>query len=405
MIEIINTSFKVAFSSLSVNKARSFLTILGIVIGVSAVIVLVSIGSGLQEFVSNQFQGLGTNLLVVLPGKIDVKTGRGRVPGTGLPASKFTLSDVRDLSKDSPFIKEAVPILNTNTTVKVGSKEVRTTATGTSASYSSVRNISLASGYFFNSSQEKSGRKVAVLGSTVVKNLFGEGAVVPIGSQILISGDHFTIIGSLLSRGASFGGADVDDQVFIPITAAQKKFGVDNPSLLYIEAVSIEDISAAHRDAVRILSRHLKEDNFTVLDQRDLLSTVNTILSSLTVALGGIAAISLLVGGIGIMNIMLVTVTERTREIGLRKALGARRCDILLQFLVESIILSSAGGILGIILGFLGSFLLSKILTTEVPIWSVLVSFSSSALVGIIFGILPAYKAAKLDPIEALRYE
>lgn len=405
MISLLRASLKIAITSLLVSKVQSFLTMLGIIIGVSSVIILVSIGSGLQEFISQQFEGLGTNLLIVLPGKIDVKTGRGRVPGTNLPASLFTLDDVRRLSRGSPYIKNVVPILNNSARVKIGPKETLTTVTGTSASYPQVRNLVMAGGSFFSVPDADSSRKVVVVGATVANNLFGEGSVVPLGSVLSISGDYYTIIGSAMKRGASVGGADQDDQVFIPITAAQQKFGAPNPGLLVVEAVSKEQIDLAIAGAQRILGQRLREDDFTVLNQGELLSTVSSILNVVTIALGGIAAISLVVGGIGIMNIMLVTVAERTREIGLRKAVGASFTDILWQFLIEATVVASLGGVVGILLGFLGAFIIGKFISTEVTPWSVLLAFSFSALVGIIFGILPAYKAAKLDPIEALRYE
>lgn len=405
MLALLRSSFKIALISLLSSKVRSFLTMLGIIIGVSSVILLVSIGSGLKEFIGAQFEGLGTNLIMVLPGKIDVKTGRGRVPGTNLPGSKFTLEDVRNLSRGSPHIKGALPVLNNSARVKLGSNETLTSVNGTTFNYPVIRNLTLEVGTFFGQSDEVTGRKVVVLGSTVTKNLAINDTALALGQSLTIGGDHFTIVGFAKSRGGSVGGADQDDQVFIPVTAAQKKFGVDHPGLLMVEATNKDEVDMAIADVQRILGQRLGQDDFTVLNQNDLLVTITSILNVLTTALAGIAGISLLVGGIGIMNIMLVSVTERTREIGLRKAVGASFGDILWQFLIEAVVVSCLGGSVGILLGFTGAVIVGHFISTQVPFWSVALAFSFSALVGIIFGLLPAIKAAKLDPVEALRYE
>ncbi len=389
---------KLSFTSLRSNKLRSGLTTLGVIIGVFSVIMLVSIGSGLQSYITNQISGLGSNLIFVIPGRV----GGARTPG-GQQTNKLTASDAKRLSAKLSSVAEIGPVIQKITTVKYGSKSDKgTSILGSTANYPSIVKTDLASGRFFTAAQERSSAKVALVGTTVVRNLFGD--VNPIGKKISLSGNRYTVIGTLKSRGSLFG-IDQDNTVIIPITTAQHQFGVSNLNTIYLSAKKPEYVSLVKTQARQVLLRNLTDDDFTLQTQEQTLSTIKSVTDALTVALGGIAAISLVVGGIGVMNIMLVSVTERTKEIGLRKALGARRADILLQFLLEAIILSLTGGLIGIVLGLGASYVLSKFFVSAVTSWSVILAFLFSLAVGVIFGMLPALRASRLSPIEALRYE
>ena len=403
MLLLLISSFRLALISLSLNKGRSLLTILGIVIGTSSVILLVAIGNGLQSVVNEQFASLGSNLIFVVPGKINIRQGPGRPP-TFTP--KFSFTDVRNLTRLGGPIISASGLINKNSTAKYGPNSYDVTLNGIDENYGLIRSTKAQSGRFIEKNMVEGSQSVVVIGPNVVKNLFTHGED-PLSKEITLSNQRFTVIGITESKGGGFGGgSDQDSFVFVPLTTAQKYLGEKNPGSIIVQVVSGAETPVASEIVKRYFNkRGLTEDDFTVLEPKEILSTVNSFLGAITAALGGIASISLLVGGIGIMNIMLVTVTERTKEIGLRKALGAKPGDILLQFLTEAIVLSSLGGLLGIFLGFLGSLALSRVFTTRVTAWSVFLSFSFSALVGIIFGILPAFRASKLNPIEALRYE
>lgn len=389
--------FRLSINALLANKMRSILTTLGVVIGVFSVILLVSLGSGLQSYITNQITGLGSNILFVVPGKI----GGGQGPGEGV--NKLTLTNVKYLEERLQNNALISPLISKITTVKYANKSNKNTNIwGVSSSFPDIIKTKITKGTFFTKSQEGNGSKVAVIGPTVVKNLFPN--TDPIGKKITISGGKYTIIGLSASRGSSFG-QDQDNVVTIPITAAKKQFSINLVNEIFISANSPELVNLVKKRIQKILLTRLEEDDFTIMGQEQILSTVTNITNVLTIALGGIAAISLVVGGIGVMNIMLVSVTERTKEIGLRKALGARRQDILTQFLLEAVMLSLLGGTIGILLGLGASEIVAIFFFANVTPWSVILAFVFSVAVGIIFGMTPAIRASKLSPIEALRYE
>ena len=398
-------TFKLAIITLRANKLRSSLTMLGIIIGVTSVILLVSIGSGLKGYITSQLQGLGSNSLFVMPGNLEIKPGgggAGGTPGAGMAASKFTLNHIRELNQKATTLQAVMGYSENNGPVSYGGESETLQVAGVSYEYPQVRNQYPTQGTFFNASQQEAGKKVAVLGATVAEKLFGNED--PIGKKVTLSDNKFTVLGVLEKKGA-FGSVDMDNQVFIPFTTALTTFDMDKVQSIWIQAKDSTQITQAKAETEKILLRTLKEDDFSVLDTGSILSVISQVLGVLTLALAGIAAISLIVGGIGIMNIMLVSVTERTREIGLRKAVGATPKIILTQFLIESIVLSVSGGVIGIILGTAGSLAMKRFIPTGVSLWSVLLAFSVSVIIGVVFGVLPAGRAAKLNPIQALRYE
>lgn len=389
----------ISFDSLKTNKLRSGLTMLGVVIGVMSVILLVSIGTGLQKYVTTQFESLGANLIVILPGKFDIRRLNGP---PNFATSKLEVKDADSLVENSPLIAAAVPGTFTNALVKNGNDEVYEQIIGTTSDYQLVLNLPVLNGAFFSDVDTKGAVKVAVLGSKVAEKLFAGSD--PIDQKVVIGDNRFRVIGVLKPKGG-FGTDSADEQVFIPITVAKIVFGQDKVNAIYAQARNPEVVEAAIEDAKIILGNRLKAEDFTVINEKDILGAISSILGILTLALSGIAAISLVVGGIGIMNIMLVSVTERTREIGLRKALGATPNAIMVQFLVEALVLSVCGGVVGIILGFLGSLLINNFFPAEVTFWAVTLAFGISVGVGVVFGVIPARRAARLSPIEALRYE
>lgn len=393
-------SFRVALDALKANRMRSGLTMLGVIIGVSAVILLVSIGMGVQSDISREIMGLGSDILMVLPGKIEMRPGGGHAISSLI--GKLTYEDAQILPRKAPHVRKAVPLLQEAGTIKFGNRSRSTQILGTTHDYVPVRNFPTAQGRFFERLEVDRARKVCTLGVTVAEDIF-EGTN-PIGKQVRLAGQKFTVLGVMTRKGGMIG-INLDDQVWIPITVAQRLFGVRNVGLILLEATHPDDLDEATTEIKKILSERLSPDEFSVLAQEEILGTFQSMMGTLTLALGGIAGISLLVGGIGIMNIMLVSVTERTREIGIRKAVGARTFDIMIQFIIEAVTLSMIGGIIGIALGASGSLLLNRFIPSEVTLWSVLIAFGFSAMVGIFFGVYPAYKASRLDPIEALRYE
>ncbi len=388
-----------AFSAIYKNRMRSFLTVLGIVIGVMSVILLISLVTGLKTYITGQIQGLGSNLLFVIPGRI----GGARSPG-GIQTNKLLYSDAVNLKNKLADDADVSGAVQKNTTLKFENKNDKGTAVfGVESNYPKiVAALKLTEGRFFKESESTAARKVVVIGKTVRENLFGSGN--PVGQTITVDSLRYTVIGVLGSRGSIFG-IDADNSIYVPFLAAQRQFGITNLNTIYISAKKSDEVKIVQQKAINILKKRLSEDDFTVQSQEQALSTISQITGVLTLALGGIAAISLIVGGIGIMNIMLVSVTERTREIGLRKAVGARPNDIRTQFLVEAVTLSGFGGIIGIVIGVGISFIIGRFFTTTVPLWSVGLSFGFSMLVGVVFGVAPAIRAAKLDPIQALRYE
>lgn len=391
-------TFRVAIIAILANKMRTFLTVLGIMIGVLSVILLTSLVSGLKTTITKQIAGLGSNLVIVIPGRI----GGARSPG-GIQANRLTFADAANLKnklKNDALVCAVVQ--KTGTLKRLNINDKGAAIYGVQANYEKIISLKTESGRFINEADVVSGRRVVVIGTTVKKNLFGE--TNPLNQTIKVVGLNYTVIGVGASRGSIFG-IDQDNTVLIPLTSAQKQFGITNPNTIYINALKAESVKDVQAKATAILGKRLTEDDFSVQTQEQALSTIATVTNVLTLGLGGIAAISLIVGGIGIMNIMLVSVTERTREIGLRKALGAQPEDIRNQFLIEAITLSGIGGIIGIILGILLSLLINNFLQTTITWWSVLLSFGFSMLVGIVFGVAPAVRASRLDPIQALRYE
>lgn len=390
---------KLAINSLIVNKLRSILTMLGIIIGVFAIILLVSLGAGLQKYITGQISGLGSNLMFVIPGS---EGGSGRGPG-GVITNKLELTDVKNLQFALKDQAQVAPFIQQSSTVKFRNRSDKgVTVAGTSYNYPKIVNVTIATGNMFTLGQERSNAKVALIGQTVIKKLYPD--IEPIGQQILVGSFRYTIIGTIGKRGSVFG-LDQDNVVAVPFAVAQRQFGVTNVNTIYIAANSAPLVPVVKDRATKVLLKRLTSDDFNVQTQESALATINNVTNVLSIALGGIAAISLLVGGIGVANIMLVSVTERTREIGLRKALGARRADILKQFLLEAVLLTVAGGAIGILLGIGASLIISKIFVSEVTPWSIFLAFFFSIAVGVVFGMAPAIKASKLSPIEALRYE
>lgn len=393
---------KLAIRSLLRNKTRSVLTMIGIIIGVSAVILLVSIGQGLQDYITNTFESLGSNVIAVLPGKVGVSSGfSGGAPN--FAGTKLTQKDVADIAKLGGPVESVGAAIQVPASVSNVGKSKYTTVLGLDFEYTKIRNLTVSKGRQINSSDVNVDRNVAVIGTTLEKNLFNGG--VTMGKKVSIGGQKFEVIGILSENGSGGFGVDTNSYVIIPITAAQKLFGLKGVQAIAAKAIDKESIPLAINSIKKLMNKRLKEDEFSVVDQGSLVQTINQVLGALTLALGGIAAISLLVGGVGIMNIMLVSVTERTREIGLRKAVGAKPSDILYQFLIEAVVLSLGGGMIGVAIGALGAWGINRFIQTSVSWWSVVLSFGVSAIIGIVFGVAPAARASKLNPIEALKYE
>jgi len=408
-----------AIESLNGNKMRSGLTVLGIVIGVAAVIAMLAVGNGAQASITGSISSIGTNLLFVFKGRADGPPGPGR-GRSGNNERPLTLADAQAIADPfaAPSVELVAPVIQGNGTVSFGGENSTTTMSGVTPDYATVRNLELSEGEFVNQEQMLGRMSVVVLGPDAADTLFGHHDGV-VGETVRIEGQPFRVIGVLVAKGGGGFGSE-DGNIYIPFSTAQarllKRGARDEIDVLYVQAVSAEAVPLASEEIANILrQRHrtpIGADDFTVFTQQDFLKTFATITGVLTIFLGGIAGISLLVGGIGIMNIMLVSVTERTREIGLRKALGARKRDILLQFLTESSLLSLIGGIIGILFGWLISLIVGKVAAATgnnfVPIVgtnAIILSTSFSAIIGLFFGIYPASRAASLEPVEALRYE
>jgi putative ABC transport system permease protein len=403
-------SFWEALESLSANKMRSGLTVLGIVIGVAAVIAMISIGRGAENTITGSIQGIGTNLIFVFSG------GSEEVRNP----KPITFGDAEAIADpfQSPSVAAVAPILQGQASVSFGGETTNTTVQGITPEFSEVRNRAVTEGEYINEAHILGRASVALIGIDTADKLFGRTSGL-VGETVRVEGQPFRVIGVLEERGGSSFN-NQDDLLLVPISTAQtrllRRSTADRVDMLMVQAASADAVPLAQQEIAQILrTRHRTEigaDDFTILTQQDFLSTAETITGVLTIFLGGIAAISLLVGGIGIMNIMLVSVTERTREIGLRKALGARKMDILIQFLTESSVLSLFGGLIGIALGYAISLVVGRIAAaSDTPIVPaigadvILLATLFSTAVGLFFGIYPANRAANLEPVEALRYE
>ncbi|MEJ2695558.1 MAG: ABC transporter permease [Candidatus Sulfobium sp.] len=406
----LQSTVRISLRALRVNKMRSALTTLGIVIGVGAVIAMLAVGTGASEQIAAQMSSMGSNLLIILPG---ATTAGGVRMGSGTQPT-LNMSDAEAIRKECPAVSDVAPVLSGVAQVVYGHLNWSTGVEGTTPGMFNVRDWPVASGRLFTAQDVKSATKVCLLGQTVVDNLFG--GQNPVGRIVRIKKIPFTVIGVLAPKGQSPGGRDQDDRIYVPVTTAQKKlFGTPFPGMvriILVKARSTDDLGRAEQQINELLrQRHhigrKEENDFTVRNLTEMMQAAEQSTKVMTLLLGAIASVSLLVGGIGIMNIMLVSVTERTREIGIRMAVGARTWDIRLQFVVEALTLSLIGGVVGIILGITGSEIVSALFgwPTVVAPFSVILAFGFSGLVGIFFGFYPAYKASLLDPIEALRYE
>lgn len=383
---------KVALKNIRTNKMRTFLTMLGIIIGVSAVIILVSVAQGTTENITKRIESLGTNLLSI--------SIRGR--GT---EDSISMEEIEKL-KNKKGIDSVAPVVNGNVTVKYETKTMDVTLEGVDQNYSNVRNHHSEYGRAINPIDVEYRQKIVLLGSEVKNELFGDAN--PIGEKIQINGNDFKVVGVLEEKGSSLGGNN-DEKILIPISTAQRFLRTTGIRNIYIQATSADIVEDVQVEVENFLLKKFNndEDAYRVFNQAEMLSTMGEVTNNMTMMLGGIAAISLLVGGIGIMNIMLVSVTERTREIGIRKAIGAKRKDILIQFLLESAVISGLGGLIGVLLGIGGSDLLTRFfsLNTKISPFILIISYSFSIIVGMFFGIYPASKASKLKPVDALRFE
>lgn len=381
---------KLAIKNIKSNKLRSILTMIGIIIGISSVIVLVGMGSGSTKSITSQVQSLGTNLIVANTFSNGTK--------------QLTLDDMSDIQKINGVDKIA-PVISSSTSVKVDKNSQNTSVTGTSSNFAEIRNMNVAEGRFIADLDVDYKNKVVVLGSDIAQQLYG--LTDPVGKNIDIKGNTYTVVGELKSQGNSMG-SNTDDMVIIPITNAISLAGNRNVSTVYIKSSSDNDVDYVTNEVDNYLTNFFKstDKNHTVMSQKQLLDTMSSITNTMTYLLGGIAAISLIVGGIGVMNVMLVSVSERTKEIGIRKALGGSRKDILIQFLIEALVLSSLGGVIGVLFGLgIGELVSAFGLSVTFSLPIVAIAFSFSLIVGIVFGIFPAYKASKLKPIDALRFE
>jgi putative ABC transport system permease protein len=401
-------SFRTAYRGIKANKLRSFLTMLGIMIGVLAVVTLISLGTGASDSATSSIRGLGSNLLIISPGN----AGNGSMGARQAAGSitSLTNDDAQAIKDGVSAVKKVSPEFSSQAQVVFQNQSTNSSISGVTPEYESVHNFHSEYGSFISSTDQSSQGRVVVLGQNVAAALFGQAN--PLGKIIKIKNTPFTVIGIMQKKGQS-GFQNLDDMVFIPLSTAQKRlFGENYLRSVFVQVDKESEVDQASFEIKALLmNRHNISDpadaDFTVTSQADILSAVNQITGIMTALLGGIAAISLLVGGIGIMNIMLVSVTERTREIGLRKAVGAKKRDILAQFLIESVLLSVFGGIIGLAFGIGLSYMISKIggFSTVVTTSSILLAFFFSAGIGIFFGVYPASRAAKLSPIEALRFE
>lgn len=405
-----STTFNIALRAIKANKMRSILTSLGIIIGVAAVIIMLAIGNGAQLTIQKEMKSMGSNLIMIRSG---TSTSGGQRMGHGSQPT-MKASDGNAIEEKIASIKIAAPVLSDAGQIVYGNANWSTSITGTDNRYFQIKEWDLAYGRYFSETDIKNAGKVAILGTTVVKELFGD--LDPLGRTIRVKGIPFTVIGVTQSRGQSGPGMDQDDTIYIPLSTAQKKVtGIEFPDMVKMIMLQAVDAKSTYtsQEEIRALLRQRhnlganKDDDFVIRNLTQMMEMMESSTKVLTILLGSIASISLLVGGIGIMNIMLVSVTERTREIGIRMAIGAKSWDIRLQFLTEALVLSLIGGLIGVIIGLAGSWLISAFSTFKavVSIFYVLLPFTVAGLVGLFFGFYPAYKASLLNPINALRYE
>lgn len=395
-------AFSIAIKAILLNKKRSFLTMLGVIIGVGSVVMLTSLGTGLQSYVQDQFASLGTNILFVSPGD---PFGGGQEASV-IESTKPTLKETqfREILRKhrNLFIGGVTTAVNTSE-AKYGTTTKKVVLYGVTPSYEEIQNATAEKGKWFDEVDEDKGKRVVVLGPKIAEELFGK--VDPVNKRVLLNSQSYTVVGVLEAKGGGFGGPSFDNYVYVPFTTLMNNFNTQVIDSFIFEVKNRDQIDEAKRAIEEILLEDLKEDEFTVFDQAELLKTINNVLGVLTAGLGGISAISLVVGGIGILNIMLVSVSERTREIGLRKALGATPNVILIQFLIEAAMLSLIGGMIGVFIAFLGTVAIQSFFPARILPESIAIAFGVSTAIGVIFGAAPARSAAKLSPIEALRSE
>lgn len=396
--------FRLSIEALVVNKMRSALTMLGMIIGVTAVVLLVSIGNGAKNYITQEFEGLGTNLVMVQPGKTDTKSGFG--PPISNSKKRITLGDVEALQKQAMSLQAVTGIVFGTASVKYQDRSTNVNLLGSNEQFADIFNVPMSHGSFISREEDETGRRVVVLGHTVARRLFDDDLA--IGEMVKVNEVEHRVIGVMAATGENLG-FNMDEMIFVPTRAGMRIFNEDKLFGIRAKAkskVGLEDTVEEVREI--FMSRNNGVDDVTIVTQGSMLETMNTILNMLTYVLAGIAFISLLVGGIGIMNIMLVSVTERTREIGIRRAVGARRADILKQFLVESIALSVTGGAVGLLLSISITYAVAWAFPKfdmRAPIWILVPAFLISSGIGVLFGVWPARKAANIETIEALRYE
>ncbi len=405
---LIGEIISVALGALRANKLRSLLTMLGIVIGVGAVIAVVALGTGAQQAVKDRIAALGTTLLTVNPGQ-----QRGQGVAIGGAQQRLTVEDAKAVDEHAMHLLGVQPEMRSMQQIVFGNKNASTQIIGTTPNYLEVRKYTIAVGKMFTAADDEGRQRVAVVGNTVVNNLGLTSPEAIVGETVRIRGTQFTVLGVMAPKGQANAFQDPDDEILVPIQTARFRVnGSDRLASISALAASEDEIPDAMAEIQRVLRRQHKirqglPDDFQIRNQADILQTTQETTQVMTYLLSGIAAVSLLVGGIGIMNIMLVSVTERTREIGIRKALGATRANILLQFLIEAVVLCLLGGMMGIALGAGGATIMSRTAgwSTQVSPGAIVMAFAFSAFVGLSFGVWPARRAAVLDPIVALRYE
>ncbi len=395
---------RIAFYALYSNRMRSGLSILGIIIGVSAVMVLTTLGQGAKDYINNEFSGLGTNLIIIQPGKMEQNTS---FPMAGIYGTKpLTIDDSDAVKRLCRTCMGVSPVIIGTSKVKYSNVVKNFDIFGVGADFPNIINVEIQTGHFFSEEDYKNRRKLCLIGYAVKEKIFG--SINPLGKMIKIGNSGFRIIGVMVKKGNVLG-YDMDNMVYISTTAAQRLFNTDRLFGIRTKARYRAQVEKAVEEVKKILLKRKRgEEDFSIMTQFSMMSTLDSIMNVLTSILVGIACISLVVGGIGIMNIMLVSVKERTREIGIRKAVGATKTDIIIQFLIESAILSATGGMAGYLLSTVGSLLIPLFINNfpvNIPLWSIFIALFFSSFVGVFFGVYPAYKAAKVNPIESLRYE